>query len=111
MGSTRWRAAKPAFQVFSNYNPSDWCGPVWIISTYLAFRSLMRYGRTNEAEKLAADHLACLAADYRDNGCLHEYYEPTTGKGLTHPGFVNWNSCANLLGKELETGTDHTHWL
>lgn len=24
---------EPAFQIFSNYNPSDWLGPVWVIST------------------------------------------------------------------------------
>lgn len=52
---------EPAFQIFTNYNPSDWCGPVWVISTYLAFRALMNYGRVEEARAMAADHLACLA--------------------------------------------------
>ena len=53
------------------------------------------------------DHLACLAKDYQANGCLHEYYEPDTGEGLTHPGFVNWNS-ASLFSLELESGDDYS---
>ena len=54
---------EPAYQIFANYNPSDWCGPVWVISTYLAFRGLMNYGRIDDARAMAADHLACLAKD------------------------------------------------
>ena len=45
---------EPAFQIFTNYNPSDWCGPVWVISTYLAFRALMNYGREDDARAMAA---------------------------------------------------------
>ena len=102
---------EPAFQVFSNYNPSDWLGPVWVISTYLTFRALMNYGYEDAAKELAADHLACLAKDYQANGCLHEYYEPDSGEGLTHPGFVNWNTCASLFELELTSKTDYSHWL
>ena len=101
---------EPSFQVFSNYNPSDWLGPVWVISTYLAFRALMNYGYVDEAKAMADDHLACLAKDYRANGVLHEYYEPDTGEGLTHPGFVNWNTCASLFELELNSGLDYSHW-
>lgn len=102
---------EPSYQIFANYNPSDWLGPVWVVSTYLGFRALMNYGYQDEAAALAADHLSCLAADVRKHGKLHEYYHPETGEGLTHPGFVNWNSCASLFQAELETGGDHTrHW-
>ena len=102
---------EPSFQVFADFNPSDWLGPVWVISTYFAFRALLNYGYINEAEQLAADHLHCLAEDFTANGVLHEYYEPDTGVGLTHPGFVNWNTCASLFEHELKTGIDHSHWL
>ena len=88
---------EPAFQMFTNYNPSNWLGPVWVINTYLTYRALLNYNYTKAAEALAADHLACLAKDFQANGCLHEYYDPDTGVGLTHPGFVNWNSCACLM--------------
>lgn len=102
---------EPAYRVFADFNPSDWCGPVWVVSTYLGFRALLRYGYRAEAEALATDHLAALAADHRQHGVLHEYYHPETGCGLTHPGFVNWNSCAALMAPELTTGTDHCrHW-
>ena len=101
---------EPSFQVFTNYNPSDWLGPVWVISTYIAVRALLKYGYVEEAKQMANDHLKCLADDFKANGVLHEYYEPDTGKGLTHPGFVNWNSCAALMAGECAGGTDHTLW-
>ena len=56
---------EPAFQIFANYNPSDWCGPVWVISTYLTMRALKNYGYDDAAAALAADHLRCLAADFK----------------------------------------------
>lgn len=99
---------EPAYRIFADSNPSDWCGPVWVVATYLGFRAMMRYGFNQQAEALATGHLRLLASDYEQHGVLHEYYEPDTGEGLTHPGFVNWNSCAVLMTEELANGTDHT---
>lgn len=102
---------EPAYKIYADFNPSDWLGPVWVVSSYLAFRALMNYGYQEEALSLAERHLACLAKDYGKNGCLHEYYHPETGEGLTHPGFVNWNSCASLFASELKNGHDTTLWV
>jgi putative isomerase len=92
---------EPSYRIFANYNPSDWCGPVWVVSTYLAFAGLQRYGFTEAAQALATDHLRCLAKDADSNGVLHEYYHPEAGHGMTHPGFVNWNTCAALMATSL----------
>ncbi len=85
---------EPAYQIFANYNPSDWCGPVWVINTYLGWEALRNYGFDTEAEQLVEDHMNLLRRDVEENGCLHEYYDPESGEGLTHPGFMNWNTCA-----------------
>jgi putative isomerase len=90
---------EPSYRVFADHNPSDWLGPVWVVANYLGFRALLQYGYVPEAEALAVDHLACLAADYEANGVLHEYYHPEEGYGMTHPGFVNWNTCATLMAR------------
>jgi putative isomerase len=93
---------EPGYDVSVGGNPSNWQGPVWVISNYLAFRGLVDYGFCNEARNLADRHLQLLAKDISANGCLHEYYDPETGKGLTHPGFFNWNSLAAIMANDLE---------
>lgn len=90
-------ANEPAYRIFADFNPSDWCGPVWVVATYLGCAALVRYGYRAEATALATDHLRCLAADLAQHAVLHEYYHPETGLGMTHPGFVNWNSLATRL--------------
>jgi putative isomerase len=85
---------EPAYRIFAGANPSDWLGPVWVVATWLGWQALRRYGFQPEADALARDHLALLDADVRAHGCLHEYYHPETGEGLTNPGFVNWNTGA-----------------
>jgi putative isomerase len=95
---------EPAYRLFSNYNPSNWLGPVWVVSTAICYEALRRYAYHDEARALAADHLRMLAADYRAHGRLHEYYHPETGAGMMHPGFVNWNTCAHRLAGDLAAG-------
>ena len=67
----------------SRGNPSNWLGPVWIISCYMVWLGLKRYGF--EAE------------DCRRNNVLHEYYSGETGEGISGPGFLNWNLLALLM--------------
>ncbi len=95
---------EPAYQIFADYNPSDWCGPVWVINTYLGWEALRRYGYGEEARDLKRDHLAMLQRDVEMNQCLHEHYHPETGEGLTHPGFINWNTCALRMMAEFPWG-------
>ena len=72
-------------------NPSNWLGPVWIIVNYFAWKALQRYGFHKEASELADKTISLLASDLKVNGSLNEYYDPDTGKALSHKGFMDWN--------------------
>lgn len=84
-------------------NPSNWLGPVWIISNYFAWSALKRYGYQREAKELAANTLALLANDLERNGSMNEYYHPDTGAALSHKGFMDWN----LLVVEMILSENH----
>lgn len=75
-------------------NPSNWLGPVWIISNYLTWRALGSYGFREEANDLADKTIELLASSLRTDGNLNEYYHPDSGKPLSHQGFMNWNLLA-----------------
>lgn len=75
-------------------NPSNWLGPVWIISCYMAWKGLKNYGFNREAQVLSNQVIDLLSKDYQKNGILHEYYHPETGKGICGPGFLSWNLLA-----------------
>ena len=50
-----------------------------------------------------------LYRDICENGAMHEYYNPETGKSDINLGFMNWNALAGLMIKELhgyEKGVD-----
>ena len=72
-------------------NPSNWLGPVWIISNYLVWAALKRYEYQHEANELAAKTMALLSTDIERNGSMNEYYHPDTGAALSHQGFMDWN--------------------
>jgi putative isomerase len=76
--------------VFSS-DPSNWLGPVWIITNYFVWKGLKDYGFSDEANKLADKTLQMLSADLTVNGSLNEYYHPDTGKALSHKGFMDWD--------------------
>ena len=88
---------EPAYEITVGSNPSCWRGPVWIVANYLAWQALQQYDIVDEAATLAADVLAMLAADIEQHGAMHEYYHPDTGQGLTHRGFLNWNTLAACM--------------
>ena len=77
--------------VFSNGNPSNWLGPIWLVANYLVWRGLKAYQFEREAAELADKTLRLLAADISSTGTLHEYYHPDTGAPLSHAGFMDWN--------------------
>ncbi len=81
----------------SRGNPSNWLGPVWIITQYMVWKGLRRYGYSSLADALACDTVALLADDIRSCGAMHEYYSPETGRGICGEGFVNWNLLACLM--------------
>ena len=82
-------------------NPSNWHGGVWGISNYLVYRGLVNYGYSKEACVLAQKTIKLFESDYKKNQCLHEYYNPDTGKGIHDPGFLSWNMLVmNIIANE-----------
>jgi len=73
-------------------NPSNWLGPIWIITQYMVWQGLVNYGLKKQADDLADRTIRLLGNDMVKNGALHEYYSPETGKGLIGKGFWNWNN-------------------
>jgi putative isomerase len=72
-------------------NPSNWLGPIWVLTNYLVWKGLQANGFKDEAADLADKTLRMLASDLAKNGSLNEYYHPDTGAALSHKGFMDWN--------------------
>jgi putative isomerase len=89
---------EPMFNLAVSSNPSNWNGPVWILSNYLVWQGLLRYGFTTEASELASRTLRLLEADIAAHDATHEYYDPDTGRPVMNKGFISWNllACAML---------------
>lgn len=82
---------EPMYSLAFSSNPSNWLGPVWIVSNYLVWQALLNYGYRKEAAGIANKTVRVLSADLARNGSLNEYYHPDTGAALSHPGFMDWN--------------------
>lgn len=89
------------FNLDATNNPSNWLGPIWIVCEYICFRALLNYGYKEEATTLCRRTLAMMGRDLQETGCLHEYYDPFTGKGIMNGGFLNWNILVLNMTKEL----------
>jgi len=72
-------------------NPSSWLGPVWGVSNYIVFRSLLNYGYTQEAKEMVQKTIMLFGKDFEKTGALHEYYLPDSGQPVLNSGFQNWN--------------------
>ncbi len=81
-------------------NPSNWLGPIWLVTNYVVFQGLLRYGFRAQAQKLCAATLDLLSRDLAGTGTLHEFYDPETGSPIMNPGFLNWNMLATLMAEE-----------
>ncbi|MDL2319421.1 trehalase / alfa-L-rhamnosidase / mannosyl oligosaccharide glucosidase, partial [Eubacteriales bacterium OttesenSCG-928-A19] len=92
-------------------NPSNWLGPIWLVTNYVVFRGLLNYGYRQEAERLCEQTLTLLGRDLETTGDLHEYYNPETGHAVMNPGFLNWNMLAVNMARELEEGRSVFDWL
>ena len=92
---------EPIYNTRETSNPSNWQGPIWIVSTYIVFCGLLNYGYISEAKELARNLLSNMCRDIRENGLLHEYYNPETGLSNMTPGFMNWNALAGLMVPKL----------
>lgn len=94
-------ARETMYELVASGNPSDWLGPIWIVSNYLVWKGLSDYGFAAQAGALRDRTLRLLAADLASSGSLNEYYHPDTGAPLSHRGFIDWN----LLALEMAAGT------
>lgn len=83
--------------VTNSGNPSNWLGPVWIVSNYMVYEGLQRYGFDTDAEILGQKTRALLEGDLQVSGTSHEYYHPETGAPNFNAGFLNWNLLASLM--------------
>jgi putative isomerase len=83
--------AERMYSLERSSNPSNWLGPIWIISNYLAWKGLVNYRYKDDAAKLASSTVALLTKDLASSGSLNEYYDPDTGAALSHRGFMDWN--------------------
>lgn len=81
---------------------SNWQGPVWVLSTGLAVRCLMREGFKKEAQELSIRMINTLYRDIESNGTMHENYHADTGEPLWAPQFMSWNILALELLEILE---------
>ena len=83
-------------------NPSNWQGPIWIVSNYIIFKGLINYGYNDIAKKLCKNLLSNLYNDITKNGAMHEYYNPENGSSNINLGFMNWNALAGIMVPELK---------
>ena len=72
-------------------NPSNWLGPIWILTNYFLWKGLRKYHFIEEADELAAKTKKLLEQDLSVHRQLHEYYQPESGEPLMNPGFMSWN--------------------
>ena len=99
---------EPLHNLEPTSNPSNWQGPVWIVSNYLVFRGLMNYGYRDLAETLMARTVSLLANDIRTHDAMHELYHTETGQGLMNKGFLNWNPLGLTMWEEFTGNRDFT---
>lgn len=93
------------YQVVPSGNPSCWLGPVWVLSNYLAFEGMLRYGFVNEARELAEKTVELLGMDIETCGDMHEYYDPDSGEPIFNQGFQSWNFLVINMIAWLKNGT------
>ena len=79
------------YSVRASNNPSNWLGPIWGISNYIVYKSLVQYHFDKEAREMALKTIHLFGRDFQQNGALHEYYEPDSGEPILNKGFQNWN--------------------
>ena len=75
----------------SQGNPSNWLGAVWIIANYCVYKGLVRYGKTELADKLKTATLNLLNKNLEENGDFFESYNPDDGSPFMHAGFLSHN--------------------
>lgn len=79
-------------------------GPVWIMTNYMIFHGLRKYGYTKEAEELALKTFAMVMKEEE----TREYYNSETGNGEGLNPFWGWSTLAYFMPIEFELDYDPT---
>lgn len=79
------------YNLSKSSDPSNWLGAIWIVSNYLIFEGLLRYGQKTLAEKLRSATCELLEQNLKRYGNMFESYHPDTGEPNLYPGFLSWN--------------------
>lgn len=90
------------FNLEATNNPSNWLGPIWLVSNYVVFKGLLNYGYIKEARELCDKTVLLLGRDIEKTGTIHEYYEPFNGEPVMNGGFLNWNLLVLNMIDELK---------
>ena len=72
-------------------NPSNWLGAIWVIANYCVYKGLVRYGKTELAERLQNATVNLLDKNLKEHGDFFESYHPDTGEPFMHAGFLSHN--------------------
>lgn len=88
---------EPIYNTVESSNPSNWQGPIWIVSSYIMYKCLLNYGYEKEARQVCENIVNMLYDDYMECGAFHEYWNPETGKSTIKQGFMNWNALIGIM--------------
>lgn len=83
---------------------SNWQGPVWSITNYLAALGLKRYGFADQANEVAGKIIHIHAEALRQRGVMFENYDADTGKPLgAEGGLASWALMLRHLPSHLQS--------
>lgn len=77
--------------VKSKGNPSNWLGAIWTVANYCVYKGLVRYGKSELAERMRTATVRLLEKALKEHGDLFESYHPDTGEPFMHAGFLSHN--------------------
>ena len=100
--------ADPVYNNVAMEDPSNWQGPVWGITSFMAALGLARYGYKQDALEICRRMNTAFANDIKENGCFHEHYHGETGQPMIRPGFISWNALAYRVAEDIRNGIDCT---
>lgn len=99
-GVTTLAKDEKMFNLEATNNPSNWLGGIWLVANYCVFKGLLQYGYKEDAAEICKNSLKLLGEDIQENGSMHEYYDPYSGKPVMNGGFINWNILALVMARE-----------
>ena len=100
--------ADPVYNNIAMEDPSNWQGPVWGLTSYMAALGLARYGYKQDALEICRRMNMAFANDIKENGCLHEFYHGDNGQPIMRPGFISWNALGYRTAEDIRNGVDCT---